>query len=197
MGGIVKFFEISETHNGNFTIKENTAFSTKNASWLCSFSKSRFFATYDSNPHTYLISIDDLKAINTDKQTNEQLEPRCQNNQYHVFRNLKDNTIVKSKKILNKNFLSFSPSGKYMALSEQGYNPISLGGTGHQSSSALHIYDLDKHEIVNSYDGHGEEIKYDKNKKIAYVYFSEDEKQVMTLSVDGVVVIRDVSEDRH
>lgn len=197
MSGIVKFFEISETHNGNFTIKENTAFSTKNASWLCSFSKSGFFATYDSNPHTYLISIDELEAINTAIKNNEQLGPRYQNNLYHLFRNLKDNTIVKSKKIFNKNFLSFSPSGKYMALSEQGYNPISLGGTGHQSSSALHIYDLDKQEIVNAYDDHGEEIKYDKKKKIAYVYFSADEKQVMTLSTDGVVVIRDVSEDRH
>ena len=43
--------------------------------------------------------------------------------------------------ISKRNFLCFSPSGKYFALSTQGYNPYSSGAInwGHQSSTKVYI----------------------------------------------------------
>ncbi|MDB4171512.1 hypothetical protein N9750_05325 [Polaribacter sp.] len=40
--------------------------------------------------------------------------------------------------------------------------------------------------------GHGDNIKENLGKKLTFVAFSEDEKRIMTLSSDGVVIIRDL-----
>lgn len=124
----------------------------RRACWVCGFSKTGYFATYDSIPDTYLLNLDALKL----------------------------------KKIEGKNFLCFSPTGKYLALSEQGYDPLTLGGYGHQESSAVHIAITETCKIVNSFTGHGDKIKN-------FVAFSEDEKRIMSLSSDGVVIIRELN----
>ena len=98
----------------------------------------------------------------------------------------------KWNEIKGKNFLCFCPSGEYLALSEQGYEPLTLGGYGHQESNAVHIAITETGKIVDSFTGHGDKIKDNKRKKVTFVAFSEDEKRIMTLSSDGVVVIRDL-----
>src|SRR5205814_5636306 len=92
--------------------------------------------------------------------------------------------------IKGKNFLCFSPSGNFLALSEQGYEPLTLGGYGHQESSVVHLAKTLNGEIVDSFLGHGEQIKDDKDKKVVFVAFSEDERQFMSMSTDGVVIVR-------
>ena len=92
-----------------------------------------------------------------------------------------------------KNFLTFSPSGNYIALSEQGYDPLSLGGYGHQESESVHIYNLEKDEIIDSFYFHGEPISYDKIKKLTFVSFSEDETKMLSLGTDGVIYFRNLT----
>ena len=89
--------------------------------------------------------------------------------------------------------MCFSPSGNYLALSEQGYEPLTLGGYGHQESSVIHIAKTTNGEIIDSFLGHGDRIKYEKNKKVVFVAFSEDEKQIMSMSTDGVVIVRNIT----
>jgi WD40 repeat protein len=79
-----------------------------------------------------------------------------------------------------------------LALSEQGYEPLTLGGYGHQESNVVHIAKTNTGEIIDSFTGHGDKIKDNKTKKVTFVAFSEDEKRIMTLSYDGVVIIRDI-----
>ena len=153
----------------------------ENATWICSFSKTGYFATYDSVPKTYLAKIDDEFLLNLKVDS-------FQNNQY-VKKECQENWNV----IDNKNFLCFSPTGSYLALSEQGYIPLSLGGTGHQESSAIHIALTKTGELINSYFEHGAEIQKDRKlNNITFVSFSEDENRLMSLSSDGVVIIRDL-----
>ncbi len=95
--------------------------------------------------------------------------------------------------IKGKNFLCFSPTGVFLALSEQGYEPLTKGGYGHQESNVVHIAKTNSGEIIDSFTGHGDKIKDNKTKKVTFVAFSEDEKRIMTLSSDGVVIIRDLN----
>ena len=157
----------------------------KNAAWVCGFSKTGYFATYDSNPVTYLLKVDEeLFKYKTD-------EIELRENTYNSKSNI-SHQYDKWNKINGKNFLCFSPSGEYLALSEQGYEPLTLGGYGHQESNAVHIANTETVRIIDSFTGHGEKIKYNKKKKVTFVAFSEDEKRIMTLSSDGVVVIRNL-----
>lgn len=71
------------------------------------------------------------------------------------------------------------------------YDPLTLGGYGHQESNLVYIAKTTTGMIIDSFSGHGEKIRDDKNKKIAFVAFSEDEKRIMTLSSDGVVIVRE------
>jgi WD40 repeat protein len=105
-------------------------------------------------------------------------------NLYHTYK--------KWNIIEGKNFLCFSPTGDFLALSEQGYDPLTIGGYGHQESNVVHIAQTKSGKIFNSFIGHGEKIKDNKAKKIAFVAFSDDESRIMTLSTDGVVFIRDL-----
>jgi hypothetical protein len=155
------------------------------ASWVCGFSKSGYFATYDSTPDTYLIRTDDQLFTNNinDLELQKNLY-QSKNNIYYSYK--------KWNEIKGKSFLCFSPSGNYLALSEQGYEPLTLGGYGHQESNTVHIATTEIGQIINSFIGHGDKIKEDKSKKITFVAFSENEKKIMTLSNDGVVFIRNI-----
>lgn len=158
----------------------------KKASWVCGFSKTGYFATYDSEPDTYVLKMDE-ELFKSKTNENE-----LRNNIY----NLKSNIYHQHKKwkiIKGKNFLCFSPTGKYIALSEQGYEPLTLNGYGHQESNTVHISHTETGEIIDSFTGHGDYIKANFSKKVTFVAFSEDEKRIMTLSSDGVVFIRDLN----
>lgn len=157
----------------------------RKAAWVCGFSKTGYFATYDSIPDTFIIKMDDdfFSEVTNDVELKKNI--------YNSSNNLY-NTYKKWRVINNKNFLCFSPTGNFLALSEQGYEPLTLGGYGHQESSAVHIATTASGEIINSFTGHGDKIKEDISKKLNFVAFSEDESRIMSLSNDGVVIIRDI-----
>ena len=79
--------------------------------------------------------------------------------------------------IKNKNYLCFSPSGQFLALSEQGYEPLTHGGHGHIESHVLQIAETKTGSIINSLTEHGDKIQTDNRKKITFVAFSTDEKK--------------------
>ena len=155
------------------------------ASWVCGFSKQGYFATYDSTPDTYIIKADEELFQN--KHTDKELKENIVRNTSTIY-----STYSKWIEIKGKNFLCFSPSGKFTALSEQGYEPLTLGGYGHQESGALHIASTSEGIIFDSFLEHGDIIKDDKTKKVVFVAFSEDETKIMSMSKDGVVIVRNI-----
>lgn len=156
------------------------------ACWVCGFSKLGYFATYDSTPITYIVKIDELTFADKWKMD-------------EVNRNFitEDRSVYKKSynwnRIDGKNFICFSPSGAVLALSEQGYEPLTLGGYGHQDSPALHLAATVNGRILHSFTEHGDEIREDLTSKISFVAFSEDENKLMSMSKDGVVIVRDIS----
>ena len=93
-------------------------------------------------------------------------------------------------KIDNRSFLTFSPSGKYLALSRQGYVP----GCGHQPSCDIYIAKTDspKTECAHFAD-HGSSIRHTRGgDNVACASFSSDEKRLLSVGDDGVVVIRNL-----
>ena len=100
-----------------------------------------------------------------------------------------------SHSVINKrNFLCFSPSGKYFALSTQGYNPYSSGAInwGHQSSTKVYIRSIDNlGKEIGPYEdiGNGNITKTNKQ-NIGTVAFSKDESKLLVVSSDGSFVVR-------
>jgi len=156
------------------------------ASWVCGISKTGFFATYDSTPDTYIINV--AENLFENKTTEIELRQNIYKSKTNIY-----HTYNKWNEIKGKNFLCFSPTGDFLALSEQGYEPLTLGGYGHQESNVVHIAKTNTGQIIDSFTGHGDKIKDNKTKKVTFVAFSEDEKRIMTLSSDGVVIIRDLN----
>lgn len=133
------------------------------AVWLGVFNKQGCAAFYDSNPTTYILpSMNDTSPI----------------------------------KLNQKSFLAFSPSGTYAALSCQGYIPYSPENKnwGHQPSNEVYIVKSDKpFQELEHFQDHGDGIERSKhNKSVASAMFSQDEKRLMTVSNDGVIVIRNL-----
>ena len=159
----------------------------KKAVWVCGISKTGFFATYDSDGDTYMLKLDEDHAVAESKHgsINAGLT-RIGNSVYAQSANW--------RVISSKNFLCFSPSGRFMALSEQRYDPITLGGTGHQASNAVHVATTEEGHLVDSFRGHGGMIKHDLSNKLVFAAFSEDERSIMTMSNDGVVIVRDIAD---
>lgn len=154
----------------------------KKAAWICGFSKTGYFGTHDSTPNTFIIKIDNSIFFH---------EIGLKNNINNLNSNINE-IPNKWNVIRDKNFLCFSPSGVFFALSEKGYEPLTLGGYGHQESNVVHIAKTESGVIINSFMGHGDKIKGDIHKNVTFVAFSEDESRIMTLSSDGVVIIRDL-----
>jgi hypothetical protein len=184
---LIMIFSISfDESNQKLEILNNTISRLpRKAAWVCGFSKTGYFSTYDSIPDTFIIKMDDdfFSEVTDDLELKNNIY-NSNNNLYYTYK--------KWRVIKDKNFLCFSPTGNFLALSEQGYEPLTLGGYGHQESSAIHIAVTESGEIINSYTGHGDKIKEDIRKKINFVAFSEDERRIMSLSNDGVVIIRDI-----
>lgn len=169
--GFITFCKYNFDKFKNILIIED-AVTTKfqNAIWVCGFSRNNWLAFYDSAPYTYM-----LKTIDT------------------LLLDQIDYTKLENK----HNFLCFSNSGNLMALSEQGYNAISRNGSGHQPSTNLHILETDSRKILTSFNEHGDEIKGTKTSNLSFVAFSKDEKRIMSLSKDGVVIVRNINFDHE
>jgi WD40 repeat protein len=186
--GLIHLYQLAFDES-KATLKTNNSYLTrlpKRASWVCGFSKTGYFATYDSIPDTYLIYVDD--SLFENKLFEFDLRNKLKQKKVNLYHSFKNWNVIEKK-----NFLSFSSSGEFLALSEQGYDPLTLEGHGHQESHVVHIAKTESGEIFNSFSGHGDSISYNKIKNVVFVAFSEDEKKIMTLSSDGVVFIRNIS----
>lgn len=111
------------------------------------------------------------------------------------------NDSLSYKKISNRNFLCFSPSGKYFAMSIQGYRAyaraVSEGRWGHFKSTKVFIGrtdDIDKEMGPFEDIGKGELAKTNKV-NVGVVAFSLDEKKLLTISDDGTFVVRNIHLD--
>jgi len=156
------------------------------ASWVCGISKTGFFATYDSTPDTYIINV--AENLFENKTTEIELRQNIYKSKTNIY-----HTYNKWNEIKGKNFLCFSPTGKFLALSEQGYEPLTLGGYGHQESGAVHIANTNSGKLICSFNDHGSHLVNPKIKDTIFVSFSEDEKRLMSMSKDGVVIVRDLN----
>ena len=90
--------------------------------------------------------------------------------------------------IKGRSFLTFSPSGRYMALSRQGY----ICGKGHVTDCDVYIVGTDfPDEELAHYNDHGCEITgVQFRETVACASFSQDEGKLLTVGSDGVVVVR-------
>lgn len=137
------------------------------AIWLGLFSKNGEVAYYDSKPNTYLLREGE-----------------------------------KPVEVKGRSFLTFSPSGNLMAMSRQGYTPYSEGKSfwGHEPSCDIYIARTsDPQTCLCHFNDHGSGIVGvgTRRETIASASFSKDEKKILSVSDDGVVVVRNLHlEDR-
>ena len=102
------------------------------------------------------------------------------------------------KEVGNRNFLTFSPDGKYMALSNQGYVPYSPDNLnwGHQPSTSVYIHAINdpNKQIMPTIDDLSDVGIADTNKakSVSSCSFSLDNKKLMMVGNDGTVVIRNL-----
>lgn len=138
------------------------------AVWMTLFSKLGDVAFYDSRPNTYLI-----KA---------------------------SSNYMEFKEIPGKSLLCFSPSGKYIALSKQGYISYQYcptGSWGHQPSGIIFIYSIDELQChLKYFNDFGKGLKgatsLSRANNVAAAAFSHDEKRLLAVGDDGVVVVRNL-----
>ena len=146
--------------------------STK-AVWLGVFSKKGMVAYYDSVPNSFF----------------SEESGKCE-------------SFIEIK---GRSFLAFSPSGKYIAMSRQGYIPYCSGEPhwGHQPSCDVYIVGSKAlHLELAHFCDHGDQIegygRWDRtNASVASATFSKDDKKLMTVSKDGVVVVRNLHFDER
>lgn len=151
-----------------------TSQNTGRAVWVTAFSKSNALASYTSNPFTFFAK-------------NE--------NEY-------DYDDFKSKLIDHRSFLTFSSDGRYFALSDQGYvskydrkgriNP----SWGHEPSSMVEIRLVEDpyNKIIQFYDlsDAGIDDVASQASCVAAVSFSNNNKRLMMVGKDGVVIVRNL-----
>jgi hypothetical protein len=185
--GMILIIKINFDNTKNLISEEDRFLSylPKNATWTCAFSRKGVFATYDSNPDTYIINCND-NLFNKTSQLHSMKDYDLRNLLINFYK------IENVALIRDKNFLTFSPSGNYMALSEQPYDPLSLGGFGHQESETVHILNVKNNKIIDSFYFHGEVIDSNNRKKVKFVSFSEDETKLLSLGNDGVIYFRNL-----
>lgn len=140
------------------------------ATWTCGFSIDGTFYTYDSMPITYTIN----PIINPDNKQ-----------------------IV--QKLPHRSWLCTSKSGRYVALSEQGYEAMGTGGRGHMPSSALHVISMpDKNHVLDTYCGRNiqcHSYKHYFKKNVNMAAFSDNDKRLMTVRNDGVIYIHNMPKE--
>ena len=100
------------------------------------------------------------------------------------------------EKVGGYSFLTFSPSGRFLALSNQGYIPYSEDEFwGHVPSCDIYIASINnpgKH--LCHFNDHGSSIVGTgvRRETVATASFSSDERKILSVSNDGVVVIRNL-----
>lgn len=146
------------------------------AVWVTSFNKDGLVAFYDSKPNTYI-----LESSNPDS-------PAIDN---------KSEKIIDIGCITGRNFLCFSPSGKYVAMSEQGYVRYSSDNNfwGHLPSTNVYIRKCeDLNKDIAHYNDHGDNISGIgvKQQTVSMVAFSTDDSKLLSVSNDGVIVVRNL-----
>lgn len=136
------------------------------AVWMSLFSKNGDVAFYDSCANAYLLK----KGTNYD-------------------------SVLEAP---GKSLLCFSPSGRYLALSDQRYIDYTHHpheNWGHQPSGNVFIHGIDKFdECLEHYNDLGEGIEGVAYRagNVASAAFSQDEKRLLVVGNDGVVVIRNL-----
>jgi hypothetical protein len=187
--GLIHIFKLNFDALSKTLEMEDEYISTypRRAAWVCGFSKTGYFATYDSIPDTYIIKITDklFKNKYPERDSREESIVNLDKGQ--------DKEYDEWKEIREKNFLCFSPSGNFLALSEQGYDPITQGGYGHQESGALHIISTVSNLVLASFTEHGERLVNPTTRDTIFVAFSDDESKIMSMSKDGVVLVRNIN----
>ena len=103
-------------------------------------------------------------------------------------------------KIPGKSFLCFSPSGKYVALSEQGYIDFTHHpheDWGHQPSTNVYVYsveDLPTFTFIGPFNDLGDDVDgtsiTTRKFNVASAAFSSDDNKLLMVGEDGVVVVR-------
>ena len=102
------------------------------------------------------------------------------------------------KEVAGKSFLTFSPDGKYMALSKQGYVPYKNDNTnwGHQPSTRVYIHAVNtpKEQPISILAELSAAGLADTNQaqSVSSCSFSFDPKKLMMVGKDGTVVIRNL-----
>ena len=173
-------FLIYDIENQKMVCREDT----NRAVWTTSFSRNGDIAAYTSNPFTIFF---DNELLNSEEYDFEN----------HV--------------ICKRNFLTFSPKGDLIALSNQGYTSKydEFGEPrdkwGHEPSTFVEVRsasdicnpiisfnDLSESGIAGCSDKHG-----NCPKSVASVAFSNDNKRLMMVGKDGVVIIRNLHLDDY
>lgn len=155
--------KISVLHNSFYKQETNMA------AWICGIDAYHNVAAHDSFPKLYSLSVKGTGSSN--------IRVRTENYQTRI----------------GFSFLQFSPSGRFMACSNDRYEAISTGGGGHVDANDIHILRSFDKEILDTYQDHGGTVKYDRSKKYVPVGFSDDERMFMTHSTDGVSIVRRLS----
>lgn len=146
---------------------------TSRAVWNVAFSAINALASYTSNPKT-------LFAANKDEYIN-----MCN----------------RDRIIEGHNFLTFSPDGMYFALSQQGYiSKYDINGNvrdnwGHQPSSLVDVRSvLSQENTLTEFSDLGDSgiSETSRRASVASVSFSNDNKRLMMVENDGVVIIRNL-----
>lgn len=139
------------------------------AVWMTLFSKLGDVAFYESQPNAYIV-----KASSNYKE---------------------------ASKISGKSLLCFSPFGNYIACSDQryiSYRSCPQGSWGHQPSGNIYIYSVDDlHKELVRFNDFGEGLKgaakSSRRDNVAAAAFSQDEKRLLAIDEDGVVVVRNLN----
>ena len=151
------------------------------AVWTTAFTKDGIVAAYTSSPTTYIGKCDEVKLKENEK---------------------KDNMSV----IGGYNFLTYSPDGAYFACSQQGYIAYRNGAGdinsnwGHQPSSLvdirkasdpdnelIHFNDLSEMGIADTF----------RRQSVSSVSFSNDNKKLLMVGNDGVVIVRNLHLEQY
>lgn len=146
---------------------------TNRAVWFVAFSESNALGAYTSNPFTFFVQNETEFTGDFDKSL-----------------------------INHRNFLTFSPDGKYFALSEQGYiSKYDRYGNinsnwGHQPSSLVEIHNTfmpkEKTTTFTDLSDAGTDGVAVKAGCVASVSFSNENKRIMMVGKDGVVIVRNL-----
>lgn len=162
--GVFEVFDLENEEIVNRT--ENVHDHQLWAVWMTMFSKNGDVAFYDSCANAYL-------KHNVDNYNH-------------------------TEEALGKSLLCFSPSGKFIACSDQNYIDYAHhpnGNWGHQPSGNVFIHSVENFsECLEQYNDLGDGVSGVATRagNVSSASFSQDEKKLLIVGTDGVVVIRNL-----